>query len=220
MALKRVLLALFIGFHLTIAFSQNASNSFVEGRDFSRLQTPDPTQPDLILVSWYGSTAAYQLYGALATHWHSDITLWPAVFREAWRPAAKLNLMANALDLSKEQHLQIFRSVIASPMVLKQSADFELFFGVFELNEEKVSQTVRQSELPKTLKNLQNRLKSYSISTVPTIIFRGEFIIDAKQARTPARLLQLLDYLDQQASSNTQAVNNEPSTDQPIRDPN
>jgi len=56
---------------------------------------------------------------------------------------------------------------------------------------------VYDSELPKRLKTLQNRLKQLPISSVPTIIFKGRYIIDANQAKTSQRLLQIIQFLDQ-----------------------
>ncbi|WP_144392639.1 hypothetical protein [Pleionea sediminis] len=170
------------------------TGKFVAGIDFTQLNSQESV-PDLVLVSWYGSDSAKRVYSALENNEFSAI-LWPAVFREAWRPAAKINLVANNLKLSPEQHLELFTLIQAENSTLNTPKDYIAIFNQFIEDSQQVEDAVYDSDMPKRLVFIQNMIKQFSISTVPTIIFKGQYTIDATQAKTPARLIEILKYLD------------------------
>ncbi len=168
---------------------------FLEDQHFSKLATADNTLPELVVVIWYGSESSLRVYQTLNQSGFQP-TLWPAVFREAWRPAAKLTLMTNQLRLTPQQQSDLFQQSQSGALPLNQAKDFITLLGQFELEEKQLEDIVYDSELPKRLASLQNKIKQFSISTVPTIIFKGQYTIDAKQAQTPARLVEIIQYLE------------------------
>lgn len=170
--------------------------TFVEDQHFSKLATADSALPELVVVVWYGSESSLRVYQTLSQSGFQP-TLWPAVFREAWRPAAKLTLMANNLTLTPQQQADLFQQSQSGSAPLSQAKDFISVLGQFELEEKQLEDVVYDSELPKRLVSIQNKIKQFSISTVPTIIFKGQYTIDAKQAQTPARLVEIIQYLEQ-----------------------
>lgn len=183
-----------IGFAQTPLPSSDGA-SFLEDQQFSKLAQADNTLPELVVVIWYGSESSLRVYQTLNQSGFQPI-LWPAVFREAWRPAAKLALMANKLALTPQQQSELFQQSQTNTTPLNQAKDFVAMLGQFELDEKQLEDAVYDSELPKRLVSIQNKIKQFSISTVPTIIFKGQYIIDAKQAQTPARLVEIIQYLD------------------------
>ena len=202
----------------------DVSQRFVESTDYSLLAEPQSDLPELILVFWYQSESSAEVYQALVEQ-GLNVTLWPAIYREAWRPAAKLALMAEQLEFTPSQQQQLFQRLMAmskdnqSLAVQDQKAFVRLLSQVssgtddtateaeltsanesdstIELDNDAIETAVYDSELPKRLKTLQNRLKQLPISSVPTIIFKGRYIIDANQAKTSQRLLQIIQFLDQ-----------------------
>ncbi len=191
-------ISVFLLFFSQLLLSQEMiADSFTVNTDYHELGATDGTLPKLVLVNWYGSNSSYQVYGALNKHFEQPV-LWPAVFREAWRPAARLQLMAQRLNLTAEQQLTLFQQVLTSPPEWTDKLVYQNMLSPLVTDPEQLDQVIHASELPMQLKNIQNKLAELPISTVPTIIFKGRYIIDATQAQTSARLIRILQFLDQQ----------------------
>ena len=174
----------------------NSSSNLVTADDYSKLDAEIESLPKLILVSWYGSESSQRAYRALVAN-QQDVVLWPAVFREKWRPAAKLMLMSQQLNASADQHLAFFSQLQNDTLVWTNESYKELLTPLNPKNEQ-IEQVIFSSELPKQLKSIQNQIQQFSISSVPTIIFKGRYIISAEQAHSPAKLIEILNYLEQQ----------------------
>jgi hypothetical protein len=175
--------------------SQDTPPLFQDGIDFTRLETPIADAPQVILVFRYGNESCYRLYRILSQHGY-NLTLWPAVFRESWRAEAKLALMANQLGASEQQHLRLFETVRDQPLDGSELNSYRQLLKSIGLSEQAIEPVLFDSDLPKQLKKRQILLQKFSISAVPTIIFKGHYIITAEQAKTPARLLTILEYLE------------------------
>lgn len=151
------------------------------------------------VVCWYRSRACGAIIHSLDQAGMS-VTLWPAVFRQAWQRDAKLMLIANKLNFSAEQHLAIMQQLnTATPSLEKPEDYIELLISMYpELDQAELEQVVYDTSLAKQLKGYQNQIQDYAITQVPTIIYKGQLIIDAEQLQTPQ---QLIDWLNQQSLS-------------------
>ncbi len=179
----------------TKPFQVNSDYSIVSPTD--AIEHLPEQLPPLLLVGWYGSESCYQVFGALKTHLKSySLTFWPAILRESWRPAAKLSILANKLALTDEEHLALFKKIQLQSIHWHQSGILAELLKSIVTDPQKIPQPINQSELAQTLKKQQKLLLHYNISTVPTIIFKGKYVITAQQAKTSRRLIQLLHYLD------------------------
>ncbi|MCO7226281.1 hypothetical protein [Pleionea sp. CnH1-48] len=210
----------FCFFAVIVCQAQDAESSvtepteFIEGQDYLVLEPVAEEVPPLILVFWYGSESSYQVLHALSQWPQAEsVTLWPAVFRESWRPLARLAMVAQELKLSNEQQLSIFEQVILSPQDWQRERQTELLVQLHG-EQEAVETALRDSELPKRLKVIQKQLLKYPISHVPTIIFKGRYIINANQAQTAARLLQILEHISQQSSQSENEVGEASASEQ------
>ncbi len=175
---------------------ETSNTGFLEKTDYTRISAPAVDMPDIVLVFRYGSESSYRLYRILSER-NFAVTLWPAVFRESWRPEAKLALMANQLQASTKQQLALFESLHQEPADWSQLTAYRQLLSKVEFKAESVEPVLFDSELPKRLKHTQMRIKEFSISTVPTIIFKGQYTINADQAKTPARLIDIIQHLEQ-----------------------
>ena len=185
---------------------------FREGVDFTELRSDAAavsTNESVILVFWYGSESSFQVLSALSQSAYTEqLILWPAVFRENWRQAGKLTLYAKLLDFSPQQHLALMQKVIVEqPNLTENRAKQDILVKLLRQKpnalteqdnlDERLELVLRDPSVPKELKSIQSRLSDYPISSVPTIIFKGKFVISAEQAKTGRRLVQILDFLNQ-----------------------
>ena len=193
---KLIALSCWLLLSFPIAAQEEAPALFIENRDFSILSNPQPQLPELILVFWYGSESSYQVYGALAD-WAVDqpITLWPAIFRESWRPAGKLAIIANNLNLDSGQQLSLFETLLSYDVQWQDKDSFYRLLSPYVDDKEVLDRAIRDTMVFNQLNQIQKSISHYPISGVPTIIFKGKYIVNAQQAGTSVRLIQILDHL-------------------------
>jgi predicted DsbA family dithiol-disulfide isomerase len=106
--------------------------------------------------------------------------------------------MANQLKASYQQHLQLFETLQSQPQDSFQLDSFRQLLKGIGIREEAIEPVLFDSDIPKQLKRQLNLLEKFSISSVPTIIFKGQYVITAEQAKTPAHLLAILEFLESQ----------------------
>jgi hypothetical protein len=163
-------------------------NNLSELDDFSHIE----------LFYWYGCDSCYQVDAALAAYLeenpHLNYRRTPLVLRPEWREQAYIQaLMAQIPDTTAENILDIYRQCLTDCTVFSQ----------FDSTEKWVLQRVDNGNKPnidydliwQTQKNYQKRADILSISQVPTIIIKDTYKVDANQAKTAQRLLEIIDYL-------------------------
>ncbi|MEE4244473.1 MAG: hypothetical protein V2I33_03635 [Kangiellaceae bacterium] len=183
------------------------SNQITEGVDYTvhpeRLSTAAASEQsiDIMLVGYYGSESSARVLDALLLKQidspiQINIQLLPIVLRESWRPAAKLMMMANQLTDDLTAHKALFTEVQSGNLDWQNSQSTERLLQLISDDQALIEQTIYDSSLPKRLKSIENMLSEYPISSVPTIIFKGRYTIDANQAKTPARLMAIINHLE------------------------
>jgi|GEM_PF-4473421 len=186
----------------TTVFSISAEEAVVPAKSKIQprsLEAPLVENETTKVVCWYRSRACGAIIHSLDQA-GMTVTLWPAVFRQAWQRDAKLMLIANKLNFSAEQHLAIMQQLnTATPSLEKPEDYIELLISMYpELDQAELEQVVYDTSLAKQLKGYQKQIQDYAITQVPTIIYKGQLIIDAEQLQTPQ---QLIDWLNQQSLS-------------------
>ncbi|NVJ59147.1 MAG: hypothetical protein HWE27_02095 [Gammaproteobacteria bacterium] len=175
----------------------SANSNFSEGLDFTKAKELNKNVPELQLVCRYRSVSCQAIMQGLVESSISGVKLVPIVLREAWRDEARLMMMANQLDFTAEQHLKLIRLLMGQDTPIESIEDrINVLTAIQpELNQETIESVAYNSEMPKRLKQIDNQLKSYPISSVPTIIYQGRYTIDANQGKTTRRILEIIDYL-------------------------
>ncbi|WMS86164.1 hypothetical protein [Pleionea litopenaei] len=186
----------------TTVFSISAEEAVVPAKSKIQprsLEAPLVENETTKVVCWYRSRACGAIIHSLDQA-GMTVTLWPAIFRQAWQRDAKLMLIANKLNFSAEQHLAIMQQLnTATPSLEKPEDYIELLISMYpELDQAELEQVVYDTSLAKQLKGYQKQIQDYAITQVPTIIYKGQLIIDAEQLQTPQ---QLIDWLNQQSLS-------------------
>ncbi len=203
------LLIMFLGLTNLSVNAQEANSSFIENTDFSRVvkaHSQNKTDLDQLesisnieIFYWYGCESCYQVELALQQYLdlHPEITLrrTPLIARPSWRLQANLQAIMEQLTDP---------TISLPPSKLYQAClqDCQVF-NAFENNKAWLSQSLQLTEFPvldlsrlwNTEKNYQKRADLFSITQVPTIIINETFKIEANQAKTPARMVKIADYL-------------------------
>ncbi len=198
------------------------SQAFVINQDYRQIaaeQLSTQTEPlaDITFFYWYGSEASRQVELALADYMQpqTSITLErvPLVAYFNWRPQAYLQPMLEQLKVSMAlpSSNDIYQACITDCSIFKdyQSVKSWLMTQVNLDNFEFDESQVWQSE-----KNYRKKAESFSISQVPTMLIKGTYIVDADSAKSPERLIKILDFLLNKAKqgttkTDTQKINDE-----------
>jgi len=193
--------------------AQEKGTSFQIDRDYSVLLKSDQQEAqqlsDLKSVSnieffyWIGCRACYQvelgISRYLLDHPKLSIRRTPLVARTKWRPQAYLQPILSQLSS------QLSESTAAPTLIdlYKQCLVDCKPFESYEASKLWLSKQIDEQQLPildeesiwQAEKKFQNRADLFSITQVPTIIINERYKITAKQAKTTARLVEIIDYL-------------------------
>lgn len=189
--------------------AQDTEDGFTTGSDYSLLvkaHSQNKTDLDQLesisnieIFYWYGSESSYQVEQVLQQYIDSkpEITVrrTPLIARPSWRLQANLQAIMEQLTGQVE-------SLPTSQLYMACLQDCQVFSS-FENNKAWLSESLQLSEFPvldmsglwNAEKNYQKRADLFSITQVPTIIINETFKIDANQAKTPARMVKITDYL-------------------------
>ncbi len=206
--------ALLIGGLSQTVLAQESEEEFVLNTDYTKLvKTHLQEQTDLNQLEsitqieifyWYGCQSCYQVEMALQEYLaqHPEVTVrrTPLIARSSWRHQA--NLQSIMAQLSEQPNLPSLASLYQACL-----ADCSVFDS-FENNKAWLHESMQLEEFPvldmsrlwATEKNYQKRAELFSIAQVPTIIINESYKIEANQAKTSKRMVEIADYLLTSAS--------------------
>lgn len=187
-----------------ISLSVHAAGAPVEGVDFKRLKSPQPTATgkkiEVAEFFWYRCPHCYQLEPAL-NKWlktlpkDAEMRRIPAVFSPDWMPAAKIFYTLKQMKLDGKLHEEVFDAIhlddinLNDPPVLfdwvaKKGVDrkkFEAIYNSFSVQTQ-AAQGTRLSD-------------PYELRGVPTFVIDGKYQTSQSMTQTEARLFEVIDQL-------------------------
>jgi protein dithiol oxidoreductase (disulfide-forming) len=196
-----------LGTHLAITAQTN--ESFVAGVDYQVLNVSiEPKTQDLGALKQIADIEVYYWYGCqpcreseqaiseyLAMNPHLSLIRVPLTAHVDWRSQAYLQpLMAQLSNqLAVPSELELYQQCLD---------DCEVF-ATFQSSLNWLKQTLKLEQLPRideaaiweAEKEARKRAELFSISQVPTIIIREKYKLDANMAKSPQRLVKIINYL-------------------------
>jgi protein dithiol oxidoreductase (disulfide-forming) len=181
---------------------------FVAGRDYTALTPPQATEsPGKIEVTeffWYGCPHCYALEAPLEP-WlktlPADVVFKrvPAMFNEQWGVAGRVHYALDAMKQLDRLHKPLFDAIHKDNLrITNESAvgDWLAKNGVDAAEFRKVS---RSFAVESRLRRAIQMTEAYKFDGVPAIAVNGRYVALSSQAKTPERLLQIVDSLIEQA---------------------
>jgi len=191
-----------------VSASEN-NQPFQQGIDFSivdKTKNQDEEQlSDLESVSnielfyWIGCESCYQVELGIAEYIKQNASLTirrtPLVARPEWRSHAYIPAIISQLSgLDDVPSITDVYKQCLTDCATFQKYESSLVWFAEQLKPQTLpnfdGEQIWQSE-----KNFQKRADIFSITQVPTIIINERYKITAKQAKTPLRLVEIIDYL-------------------------
>lgn len=200
------LVFLFVGIAFT-TFGVRAE--VVEGRDYTVLQRPQPTQSDnnieVIEFFWYGCPHCYQLHPhikAWLKRMPKDVSFRyvPAIFRPNWVPAAKIFYALEVLGARDRLHDKVYDAIhvdkidlnkedVLFDWVAKQGIDRQKFIDAYN------SFSVQNQDIPRSM----NMSKSYALTGVPAVVVEGKYVTSGRMGGTQEDTIRIMDELIEKA---------------------
>jgi len=200
------LVFLFVGISFT-TFGVRAE--VVEGRDYTVLQRPQPTQSDnnieVIEFFWYGCPHCYQLHPhikAWLKRMPKDVSFRyvPAIFRPNWVPGAKIFYALGVLGARDRLHDKVYDAIhvdkidlnkedVLFDWVAKQGIDRQKFIDAYN------SFSVQNQDIPRST----NMSKSYALTGVPAVAVDGKYVTSGRMGGTQDDTIRIMDELIEKA---------------------
>ena len=195
----------------TLVFTQSAcaEDAAVEakyqaGTHYEVLPNPartlDPNKIEVMEVFWYGCSHCYAIEPLLAK-WKETIAddvifaKTPAVWRDFMRLHANVYYTAEAFNLPREFHNEIFALLAASPKLADQDRFAEVF-AKYGVNKEDFCKKVNAFGIMSKVSQGEKRTrKNYLIQGTPEMVVNGKYRISARMAGSQAGMLDVVNYL-------------------------
>lgn len=148
---------------------------------------------------WFGCEACFQVEAAIFDYLQQNPDLrlrrTPLVIRAEWRQQAYLQgLMEQYQGVETlPSVLDIYRQCLDDCQVFQQFESSARWFA--DQVDSESSRVIDQQKIWQQEKNYRKRADLYSISQVPSIIINETYKVDANQAKTAKRLIEIIDYL-------------------------
>ena len=195
----------------TLVFTQSAcaedaavEATYQAGTHYEVLPNPartlDPNKIEVMEVFWYGCSHCYAIEPLLAK-WKETIAddvifaKTPAVWRDFMRLHANVYYTAEAFNLPREFHNEIFALLAASPKLADQDRFAEVF-AKYGVNKEDFSKKVNAFGIMSKVSQGEKRTrKNYLIQGTPEMVVNGKYRISARMAGSQAGMLDVVNYL-------------------------
>jgi len=189
--------------------AQQSEQEFTLGKDYQQLDSFNIDQIQNLsdlnnlyhveIFYWYGCESCYQVESSLnsyiKSHPQLKVKRTPLVARVNWREQAYLQpLMEQLSELENiPSHLEIYQQCLSDCQVFSQYAS-SLQWLTDKLDQQQLP-VIDLSLIWESEKIYKKRAEKFSISQVPTIIINEKYKVDANQAGTARRLVEIVDFL-------------------------
>lgn len=187
---------------LPVATFAATTATFEAGKDFQELQAPSDAAKNQVTEFFsYGCHYCFQLEPYVEKWVKSkgdsiQFKRIPVVFRPSWKTYAKAYYVASALDVESKITPELFNAIQKKRQDLNSSGEMVDFFVSQGVDKAQVTAAFAPSPtMESLLKNGVEKMQAYRINGVPAFIVGGKYKTDLQMAKTPDRLIQILDYL-------------------------
>lgn len=163
-------------------------------------RTLDANKIEVMEVFWYGCSHCYAIEPLLAK-WQEtmadDVVFakTPAVWRDFMRFHANVYYTAEAFDLPREFHNEIFALLAKSPKLADQDR-FADVFAKYGVSKDAFNKKVNAFGIMSKVSQGEKRArKHYLIQGTPEMIVNGKYRISARMAGSQAGMLEVVNYL-------------------------
>ncbi|MEK6708853.1 MAG: thiol:disulfide interchange protein DsbA/DsbL [Pseudomonadota bacterium] len=204
MKLMRFLTILLLSAGLGLAAVSGARAQIVEGRDYTVLPEPRPTQSgkniEVLEFFWYGCPHCYDLH-PLIKAWlkkmPKDVSFRyiPAVFRANWIAGTKTFYALEALGVRDKLHDKVYDAIHLDKIDLSKEDVLFDWMAKQGMERQKFIDAYNSFSVQNQATRSTQMSKDYNLSGVPALVVDGRYLTSGKMGGTPQDTIRTLEEL-------------------------
>lgn len=179
-----------------------------EGVNYKRLpvaiETRDPSRVEVVEVFSYACIHCKN-FEPLVMAWrakappHVDFYQLPAAFDQTWAVLAQAFFTAEALGVTEKVHALIFSGIHDQRINLADPVELaKLFNDAAGVPPDEFNKMFNSFGIRSKVQQADARTRAYRVTGTPTLIVDGQFLVDARMAGSPEKMLEVVSYLVEQ----------------------
>ena len=189
---------------LLLFFSCAQAEDFVAGKHYEILDSPSVTRNsskvEVVEVFWFGCNHCYALESYIQP-WKrilpEDVDFWKshATWNSDLKIHARLFYSAKALGVEDQIIPAVFTAIFRERRYLTGSSELEYFFKGFGIEKEKYLTVSNSFGVNNAVKQADNRMRQWRITSVPTLIVNGKYKVSPTTEIGSDKVLDVVDFL-------------------------
>jgi thiol:disulfide interchange protein DsbA len=201
-AIRLAALVLFMITAMAVAAADAAAPE--EGRDYKPVNPPQATKSgdriEVLEIFWYGCPHCYQFEPKLRewlAHKPEDVEFrrMPAIFREAWVPAAKAYFTAEALGMLDQFHAAAFNAIHEKKRKFPTAEAWAELFAELGVSRDDFAAAYDSFTVDGKWREAAQLSQAYGIAGVPALVINGRYQTSGGMADSYEDLLKTVDAL-------------------------
>jgi len=190
-----------LGFWLLITLNSVQAETFQEGIHYQEIELEDNLNvPKVMELFWYGCPHCYRMENSLKPWLNSkpidfDFEKKPAVIRGSWLIHAKAFYTAKKLKVLNKLNAEIFNHIHKLKKSLNSKEAIQKLFSKNDIDENMFLKAFDSKEIQDLAMQAAIDTRQLSVTSTPTFIVKGRYLITAKMAGSQKKILDVIDYL-------------------------
>jgi len=202
------MIAFLLALFLPLSACAAEAPEFEAGKDYIVIQPPqpttDPARIEVVEMFWYGCPHCFQLE-PLIEEWQAKLpedvnfVRMPAVLSPRWELLARAWYTAELLGVTDRIHKALFDEIHVKRNRINSEPALRSFFVQQGVKGEDFDSTFNSFGVAAKVNRARQLTRNYGIRGVPSMIVEGRYRTSATEAGSHERMLEVVDYLVEQA---------------------
>lgn len=188
--------------------SSNARADIVEGKDYTILTNPQPTQDsntiEVLEFFWYGCPHCNSLHPHLKTwliHLPNDVSFRyvPAILRANWVSAAKIFYTIEAIGITDTLHDKVYDAIHRNKIDLNNESVLLDWIEKQGIDRKRFEDTYHSFAVQNQVARSTQMTRQYQLMGVPALVINGKYLTSGRMGGTPQDTITTLELLIEKA---------------------
>lgn len=188
--------------------SSNARADIVEGKDYTILTNPQPTQDsntiEVLEFFWYGCPHCNSLHPHLKTwliHLPNDVSFRyvPAILRANWVSAAKIFYTIEAIGITDTLHDKVYDAIHRNKIDLNNESVLLDWIEKQGIDRKRFEDTYHSFAVQNQVARSTQMTRQYQLTGVPALVINGKYLTSGRMGGTPQDTITTLELLIEKA---------------------